>query len=125
MKITCGSDVIKSSSFASLLSDNVKQENDRLNDEEFSVEKNEGSYFGEWVLLDEKVISLSATAVGDVICLVITKEKFESAIGPLAKLSQNDRKYVRSSQMNASTFSIPPRSITFQSIDYYPEDTPL
>ncbi|XP_026447705.1 protein phosphatase 2C and cyclic nucleotide-binding/kinase domain-containing protein-like isoform X2 [Papaver somniferum] len=92
VKITCGSDVIKSSSFASLLSDNMKQENDRLNDEEFSVEKNEGSYFGEWVLLDEKVISLSATAVGDVVCLVLTKEKFESAIGPLAKLSQNDRK---------------------------------
>ncbi|XP_026448854.1 protein phosphatase 2C and cyclic nucleotide-binding/kinase domain-containing protein-like isoform X2 [Papaver somniferum] len=105
VKITCGSDVIKSSSFASLLSDNVKQENDRLNDEEFSVEKNEGSYFGEWVLLDEKVISLSATAVGDVICLVITKEKFESAIGPLAKLSQNDRKskdYTLSSSMNSA-----------------------
>ncbi|KAI3885746.1 hypothetical protein MKX03_024019 [Papaver bracteatum] len=105
VKITCSGDLIKSSSFASLLSDNVKQENDRLNDEEFSVEKTEGSYFGEWVLLDEKVISLSAIAVGDVVCLVITKEKFESAIGPLAKLSQNDRKskdYTLSTSKNSA-----------------------
>ncbi|MCL7036191.1 hypothetical protein MKW94_009771, partial [Papaver nudicaule] len=92
VKITCDNDLIKSSNYVSLLSDNMKQENDKPSDKEFSVEKTEGSYFGEWVLLDEKAISLSAIAVGDVVCVVITKEKFDSAIGPLAKLSQNDRK---------------------------------
>ncbi|OVA20281.1 Cyclic nucleotide-binding domain [Macleaya cordata] len=92
VKITYAKDLIKSSNFASLLSDTTKQEDDTPSDKELLVEKTEGSYFGEWALLGEEISSLSAIAVGDVICAVVTKEKFDSAIGPLTKLSQDDRK---------------------------------
>ena len=34
--------------------------------------------------------------MGDVVCAVLTKENFDSVIGPLIKLSQDDRKYVAS-----------------------------
>nr|KJB64985.1 hypothetical protein B456_010G074600 [Gossypium raimondii] len=59
---------------------------------ELSVEKTEGSYFGEWTLLGEQIGSLSAIAVGDVTCALLTKEKFDSVVGPLTKLSQDDHK---------------------------------
>ncbi|KAK4352860.1 hypothetical protein RND71_028378 [Anisodus tanguticus] len=31
----------------------------------------------------------------DVVCAILTKEKFDSVVGPLAKLSQDDLKYVK------------------------------
>lgn len=61
---------------------------------ELSIEKDEGSYFGEWGILGEDIGSISATSIGDVVCLVLTREKFESAIGPLAVLTRDDNKYV-------------------------------
>ena len=56
----------------------------------------EGGHFGDWTLLGERIDSLTAYAVGDVVCVVITKDKFESAIGPLPSLHHDDHKYVNS-----------------------------
>lgn len=44
----------------------------------------EGGYFGEWTLLGEYVDSLHIVALGDVVCVVLTKEKFELVIGPVS-----------------------------------------
>ncbi|XP_068643392.1 protein phosphatase 2C and cyclic nucleotide-binding/kinase domain-containing protein-like isoform X2 [Aristolochia californica] len=76
----------------SLLYDNSKVEDHTQSDTQHSVEKGEGSYFGEWTLIGEDIGSLTAVAVGHVVCLVLTMEKFESAVGPLRKLSQDDHK---------------------------------
>ncbi|PON92608.1 cAMP-dependent protein kinase regulatory subunit [Trema orientale] len=73
----------------------------RRGSKELSVEKTEGRYFGEWTLLGEYNDSISAVAIGDVICAVLTKENFESAVGPLRKLSQDDQK----SRDHSSEFS--------------------
>ena len=43
-----------------------------------------GGYFGEWTLLGEYVDSLHIVALGDVVCVVLTKEKFELVIGPVS-----------------------------------------
>lgn len=61
---------------------------------EISAIRKEGSYFGEWALLGERVGFLHAVAVGDVVCAILTKEKFESVVGPLPNLSQDDQKYI-------------------------------
>ncbi|KAK1286704.1 Protein phosphatase 2C and cyclic nucleotide-binding/kinase domain-containing protein [Acorus calamus] len=62
------------------------------NDSEHVEMKAEGSYFGEWALIGEHIGSLSAVAVGDVICLILMKDKFDSEVGHFAKLSQDDQK---------------------------------
>ncbi|XP_057467856.1 protein phosphatase 2C and cyclic nucleotide-binding/kinase domain-containing protein isoform X2 [Actinidia eriantha] len=92
VRITADAEVINKPNTGSLMSDKSKQNNDMQRYREFFVEKPEGSYFGEWTLLGENIGSLSAVAVGDVVCAVLTKEKFESVVGPLAKLSQDDHK---------------------------------
>lgn len=74
----------------SLLSESLNQENNAVSSKESTVKKTEGSYFGEWTLVGESIDSLSATAVGNVTCAVLTKEKFESIVGPLVKLRQDD-----------------------------------
>jgi len=53
------------------------------------VEIDEGGHFGEWALIGE-TISFTAIAVGDVTCSTIAKEKFDTIVGPLPKLSQAD-----------------------------------
>lgn len=78
----------------SLKADNQKEGDSPPGSKELSVEKIEGSYFGEWTLLGEHIDSINAVAVGDVVCAVLTKENFESVVGPLRKLSQDDQKYV-------------------------------
>ncbi|GFS41212.1 protein phosphatase 2C and cyclic nucleotide-binding/kinase domain-containing protein [Actinidia rufa] len=92
VRITADVEVINKPNTGSLTSDKSKQDNDMQRYKEFFVEKPEGSYFGEWTLLGENIGSVSAVAVGDVVCAVLTKEKFESVVGPLAKLSQDDHK---------------------------------
>lgn len=92
VRITYDAGLIKSQNIASLMPDHQNQDDDMQTSKELSVEKTEGSYFGEWVLLDEHIGSISAVAVGDVVCAVLTKEKFDSAVGPLTKLSQDDLK---------------------------------
>ncbi|KAH6797947.1 protein phosphatase 2C and cyclic nucleotide-binding/kinase domain-containing protein [Perilla frutescens var. hirtella] len=91
IKITCEMDLVKSVNPSSLMPA-VEKQDDGMSGKSFSVEKNDGSYFGEWTLLGEHITSLSAIAVGDVVCSVLTKEKFDSVVGPLAKLSQDDHK---------------------------------
>lgn len=94
VRITFDSESIRSRNASSLMSEYQNQDDYLQNDKDLSLEKSEGSYFGEWTLLSEHIDSLSATAVGDVVCAVLTKEKFDSVVGPLAKLSQDDYKYV-------------------------------
>ena len=93
VRITADAQVINKPNTGSLMADKSKQDNDMQRYKELSVEKPEGSYFGEWTLLGESIGSVNAVAVGDVVCAVLTKEKF-SVVGPLAKLSQDDHKYV-------------------------------
>lgn len=59
---------------------------------EYVVEMTEGTHFGEWALVGESINSLTVVSVGDVMCAVITKEKFDAALGPLSKLQPDDRK---------------------------------
>lgn len=61
---------------------------------ELSMEKREGTYFGEWTLLGECIDSLHVVALGNVVCAVLTKEKFESVVGPLPKILEDGYRYV-------------------------------
>ncbi|KAL1566860.1 cGMP-dependent protein kinase [Salvia divinorum] len=92
IKITFEMDLVKSVNLSSLMMPAVEEQDDSMSGNCYSVEKNEGSYFGEWTLLGEQITSLSAVAVGDVVCSVLTKEKFDSVVGPPTKLSQDDHK---------------------------------
>ncbi|GMQ06445.1 hypothetical protein CsSME_00051033 [Camellia sinensis var. sinensis] len=92
VRITVDSEVINKPNTGSLVADSSKQDNDTQNNKELLVQKDEGSYFGEWTLISEHIGLVSAVAVGDVVCSVLTKEKFDSVVGPLAKLSQDDHK---------------------------------
>lgn len=92
VRITFDPDSIRSPSMGSLASDNQRQDDDTESSTECLV-KTEGSYFGEWALLGENIGSFSAVAMGDVVCTLLTKEKFDAVVGPLAKLSQDDEKY--------------------------------
>lgn len=78
---------------SSLVSENQEDELVQ-NNHIISVKKPEGSYFGEWTLLGEQISSLKITAVGEVVCAVLTKEKFDLVVGPLEKLPQDYSKYV-------------------------------
>lgn len=91
VRITYKADLV-GPNVSSLKSDNQKEGDNPPGGNELSVEKTEGSYFGEWTLLGEHIDSISAVAVGDVVCALLTKEKFESVVGPLRKLSQDDQK---------------------------------
>ncbi|RAL37184.1 hypothetical protein DM860_004106 [Cuscuta australis] len=89
VKITFDMDTVKSKNASSLISGNKKP--DFVPDNKgMSLQKTEGSYFGEWTLLGEHVGSLSVIAVGNVVCSILTKEKFDTVKGPLTKFSQDD-----------------------------------
>ncbi|PKI68298.1 hypothetical protein CRG98_011328, partial [Punica granatum] len=90
VRLTFDSKMTKNPNVCSLKCDSLKE--DDSFDKELSVEKTEGSYFGEWVLLGEQIGSLSAVAVGEVSCALLTKEKFESVVGALTNLSPEDQK---------------------------------
>lgn len=93
VKISYEKDLVKITNASSLVSEN--QEYDLVqNNRIISVKKPEGSYFGEWTLLGEQISSLKITAVGEVVCAVLTKEKFDLVAGPLEKLPQDYNKYV-------------------------------
>ncbi|XP_023004729.1 protein phosphatase 2C and cyclic nucleotide-binding/kinase domain-containing protein-like isoform X2 [Cucurbita maxima] len=81
---------------------NIYDDDVAQNGKEISVIKKEGSYFGEWALLGEHIGFLRAVAVGDVVCAILTKEKFESVVGPLPKLSQDDQKEHSSDSLHHS-----------------------
>ncbi|KAK7247633.1 hypothetical protein RIF29_42520 [Crotalaria pallida] len=92
VKITFDADILSGPNACSLKPDIENEDGDVQDGRELSIEKTEGSYFGEWALLGERIGSLSAVAVGDVVCAILTKEKFESVIGSLQKLSNEDHK---------------------------------
>lgn len=83
---------ISSQNASSLMSDIQKDDdNDGMNNgTELSMQKSEGSYFGEWTLFGECIDSLRVVALGNVVCAVLTKEKFESVVGPLPKFLQDE-----------------------------------
>ncbi|XP_044471671.1 protein phosphatase 2C and cyclic nucleotide-binding/kinase domain-containing protein-like isoform X2 [Mangifera indica] len=92
VKITFDADLLSSPNVCSLKSENQKKDDNPQSSEEHSLKKTEGSYFGEWTLLGEYMSSLSVLAVDDVVCAILTKEKFDLVVGPLTKLSQEDQK---------------------------------
>lgn len=94
VRITFGAELLESQNVSSLASEITKEYDTET---EVSIEKEEGSYFGEWALLGELKDSLSAVAVGEVVCVVLTKEKFESAVGPLTNLADDTHKSRQSS----------------------------
>ncbi|KAF1859222.1 hypothetical protein Lal_00009806 [Lupinus albus] len=93
VKITFGANILTCPNACSLKADIQNEDDDKLGGRELSIEKPEGSYFGEWALVGEHIGSLSAVAVGDVVCVVLTKEKFESVVGSIRKLSHEDLKF--------------------------------
>ncbi|KAF2283025.1 hypothetical protein GH714_043392 [Hevea brasiliensis] len=92
VRLTFDAHILGSPNVGSLKSDNQKEDNNLMSGKMLSLEKTEGSYFGEWVLLGEDIGSLSAVAVGDCMCSILTKENFDSVVGPLTKLSQDVEK---------------------------------
>ncbi|XP_050216601.1 protein phosphatase 2C and cyclic nucleotide-binding/kinase domain-containing protein [Mercurialis annua] len=92
VRLAFDEEVLSSPNVGSLKSDNQKEADNVTNCETLSLEKTEGSYFGEWVLLGEQIGSLSAVAVGDCTCSILTKDKFDSIVGPLTKLSHEVNK---------------------------------
>ncbi|CAN1331084.1 Protein phosphatase 2C and cyclic nucleotide-binding/kinase domain-containing protein [Linum perenne] len=93
VQLTFEGELLNSSNVHSLKSDYGTEDKDMQIGKKLSMEKPEGCYFGEWTLLDEEIRGLSAVAVGDCICSVLSKEKFISVVGPVAKLSQDGTKY--------------------------------
>lgn len=85
-------DVLENPNIYSLKSEGQSPSDEMQSSGRLLVEKPEGSYFGEWALLGEQVDQLSAFSIGDVTCSVLTKEKFDSVVGPLTKISQDDQK---------------------------------
>lgn len=94
VRITFDSNSVSNPVVCSLMADDQKQGDNPQSGKEILVEKTEGTYFGEWTLLGEHIDLFNAVAVGDVVCAVLTKEKFDSVMGPLTKLTQDDQKYV-------------------------------
>ncbi|KAG6723609.1 hypothetical protein I3843_03G210700 [Carya illinoinensis] len=92
VKITFDSDLLRNPNVSSLMSDNLKDNDNPQSSPELSVEKIEGSYFGEWALIGEYIDSLRAVAMGNVVCALLTKENFDSVVGPLTKLSEDEHK---------------------------------
>ncbi|KAE9588174.1 putative cGMP-dependent protein kinase AGC-PKA-PKG family [Lupinus albus] len=104
VKITFNSDILTCPIACSLKPDIENEDDNAQSRRELSIEKPEGSYFGEWALLGEHIGSLSAVAVGDVVCAVLTKENFESVIGSLQKLSNEDLKLRDNSKQLSGNF---------------------
>lgn len=94
VKITFGAELFSNPNVCSLKTENEKEDDNPQNSTQLTLDKTEGSYFGEWTLLGEQMGSLSAMAMDDVVCAILTKEKFDLVVGPITKLSQDDYKYV-------------------------------
>ncbi|KAK8636414.1 hypothetical protein V6N13_124160 [Hibiscus sabdariffa] len=92
MKITFDKDLLSRARVCSLKPKNPKEDDDQQTRKELSVENSEGNYFVEWTLLGQKIGSLSAITVGDATCALLATEKFDSVVGSLTKLSQDDHK---------------------------------
>ncbi|KAF5196151.1 phosphatase 2C and cyclic nucleotide-binding/kinase domain-containing protein [Thalictrum thalictroides] len=104
VRICYDMDLISNPNIDSLLPETSKQEDHTQKKKEVVVDKTEGSYFGEWALLGEQVGSVSAVAVGDVVCVLVTKENFDAAVGPIAKISLGNHK-LKDEHLNSSNES--------------------
>ncbi|XP_021859637.1 protein phosphatase 2C and cyclic nucleotide-binding/kinase domain-containing protein isoform X2 [Spinacia oleracea] len=85
-------DALLSPNVGSLKCDYLIENNEEHGNRGVLVEKSEGSYFGEWALFGEKISQLAVCAVGDVVCSVLTKDRFDIVAGPLTKISLEDQK---------------------------------
>ncbi|KAE8647032.1 hypothetical protein Csa_022960 [Cucumis sativus] len=92
VRITFDAELMSNSNVYSFNYVSQKEDGAAQSGSEISAIRKEGSYFGEWALLGERIGFLRAVAVGDVVCAILTKEKFESVVGPIPKLSQDDQK---------------------------------
>lgn len=92
MRITFDADLLSNANVCSLKSDHHTEDDGTQSSKDLSMEKSEGSYFGEWTLLGEHMGSLTAVAMDDVVCAILTKEKFDLVVGPLT--SHDDQTYV-------------------------------
>ncbi|KAJ1278995.1 hypothetical protein BS78_04G121100 [Paspalum vaginatum] len=88
VRLTMAADQMNSDSWE-LISAQTKQAQSSHENGNYVIEIDEGGHFGEWALIGE-TIAFTAIAVGDVTCSTIAKEKFDSIVGPLPKLSQAD-----------------------------------
>ncbi|ONK80591.1 uncharacterized protein A4U43_C01F19540 [Asparagus officinalis] len=91
VRLTYNPDQLSENSL-SLLSTHLQTGDHSQNVGEYIVEVSEGSHFGEWALLGESVGFLTVVSIGEVVCTVVTKEKFDLTVGPLPKLLPEDRK---------------------------------
>lgn len=91
VKLKLAADQVNSDAW-DLLSSQTKVAQSSREDGNYEFEIDEGGHFGEWALFGE-TIAFTAMSVGDVTCSTIAKEKFDSIIGPLPKVSQSDSKY--------------------------------
>uniref|UniRef100_J3LBS7 protein-serine/threonine phosphatase n=1 Tax=Oryza brachyantha TaxID=4533 RepID=J3LBS7_ORYBR len=90
VKLKLGADQVNSDAW-DLLSSQTKVVQSSQEDGNYVFEIDEGGHFGEWALFGE-TIAFTATSVGDVTCSTIGKEKFDSIVGTLPKVSQSDAK---------------------------------
>ncbi|KAJ1375490.1 RmlC-like jelly roll fold, partial [Sesbania bispinosa] len=93
VKIAFDADLLTSANASSLRPDIQNDDDDVQSRRELSIEKPEGSYFGEWALLGENIGSLTAVAVGDVVCALLTKDNLNQLLAPckrfLRKITKN------------------------------------
>lgn len=88
MRLILAADQMNSDTW-DLISAQTKQAQSSQENGNYVVEIDEGGHFGEWTLIGE-TITFTAIAVGDVTCSTIVKERFDTIVGPLPKLSQAD-----------------------------------
>ncbi|KAL5211672.1 hypothetical protein ABZP36_022519 [Zizania latifolia] len=90
VKLNLAADKVNSDAW-DLLSSQTKLVQPSQEDGNYVFEINEGGHFGEWALFAE-TIACTAVSVGDVTCSTIAKEKFDSIVGPLPKVSHTESK---------------------------------
>ncbi|EES04932.1 protein phosphatase 2C and cyclic nucleotide-binding/kinase domain-containing protein [Sorghum bicolor] len=102
-----------------LISAQTKQAQSSRENGNYVVEIDEGGHFGEWSLIGE-TIAFTAIAVGDVTCSTITKEKFDSIVGPLPKLPQVDSKIKESlvTEENLADGDFPFRRVKLSDLEW-------
>ncbi|KAG2650212.1 hypothetical protein PVAP13_1NG172300 [Panicum virgatum] len=102
-----------------LVSAQTKQAQSSQQNDNYVVEIDEGGHFGEWALIGE-TISFTAIAVGDVTCSTIAKEKFDTIVGPLPKLSQADARIKESlvTKKNVADDDFPFRRVQLYDLEW-------
>ncbi|CAN6251208.1 unnamed protein product [Urochloa humidicola] len=102
-----------------LISAQTKQAQSSQENGNYVVDIDEGGHFGEWTLIGE-TITFTAIAVGDVTCSSIAKEKFDTIVGPLPKVSQADSRIKESlvSKENVADDKFPFRRVQLSDLEW-------